>query len=163
MNKIYDEARGTSTLSSTRKADHPQIASHAGLSKRVDGLKEGFKVRELATTRSSRRLLRAAGPQESNEKPRVYTRFCRPVRSRDVKFHFDATEEPELRGILVREPRREKTFRCADCIYRHAEPVHQRAEVLIGLPSLLERVQTREQLRHVWTRPKPREFSVEHR
>lgn len=33
-----------------RKANHPQIASHAGLSKRVDGLKEGFKVRELATT-----------------------------------------------------------------------------------------------------------------
>lgn len=37
-------------LSGTRKANHPQIASHAGLSKRVDGLKEGFKVRELATT-----------------------------------------------------------------------------------------------------------------
>lgn len=84
--------------------------------------------------RSSRRLLRAAGPQESNEKPRgVHVYSLLPVRVVTwVKFLFDATKKPRLEGCSY-ENRGEKTFRCADCIYRHAEPVHQRAEVLIGL------------------------------
>lgn len=72
--KITEESkRGLKTKAcerSGRKANHPQIASHAGLSKRVDGLKEGFKVRELATTIVATAVVRAAGPQESNEKPR---------------------------------------------------------------------------------------------
>lgn len=107
-----------------RKANHPQIASHAGLSKRVDGLKEGFKVRELATTIVATAVVRAAGPQESNEKPRGVHVY--PLLARVNKIPFRrSVAEPRPGTILPGTPGRsrgEKTFRCADCIYRHAEP-----------------------------------------
>lgn len=75
-----------------RKANHPQIASHAGLSKRVDGLKEGFKVRELATTIVATAVVRAAGPQESNEKPRGVHVYPLLARVNKIPFRRSVAE-----------------------------------------------------------------------
>lgn len=80
-----------------RKANHPQIASHAGLSKRVDGLKEGFKVRELATTIVATAVVRAAGPQESNEKPRGVHVYPLLARVNKIPFRRRTTAGYDLR------------------------------------------------------------------